>query len=267
MFTAWSASRLDDYTQCPLKAKLKHLDKLCTICFKGKLSGGFDGKPVMCSKGCGPIKKGVALERGDDIGNRLDAYLLGKSRVVPKEIVHPAIRTLLPNVRQEIKKGQGRVQFNVVVNRKWELHRGEPWSPQVWLRGKLDYLYVDGKFANVTDWKTGGVEKKGPEIGKVKAQEKYDDQLDLYNVLTLVTHPEVEEVASQLCFLDCQPPHEPMVRRGRLNRKDLKKAQKRWEKKAMPILTDDTFAPRAGFMCRFCDYQKSKGGPCPYSGA
>ena len=47
MIKAWSPSKLEKYTQCPLKAKLEGEDKLCPLCFKGRTRGGF-GKPIVC---------------------------------------------------------------------------------------------------------------------------------------------------------------------------------------------------------------------------
>lgn len=260
-FTAWSASRLDDYTTCPLMAKLKHLDKLCTNCFEGQIKGGFDGKPAVCTKCHREQEKGPALVRGDEIGNALDNYLLGKKRSVPDTIRHKEVVKLVKDARDMVKASTGRPQMQINLTREWKPWTGAPWAPEVWFRGRMDFLYTDKDRARVIDWKTGGVDKSS---GAVRAQDKYDDQLMLYNIAALSILPGIQEVTAALVFLDCKEPHKALVERDGLHRKDLVKAQKAMTKKALPMLSDTTFAPRANFSCTWCGFASKRGGPCPF---
>jgi hypothetical protein len=259
-FTAWSPSRLDDYLRCPYLAKLKHLDKLCTVCFKGKIMGGFD-TPAVCDACGATIEKAEALARGTAIGDALDAHLLGNAKTPPKEIRNQLVLDVIKKCRAEVKKRAGAVQVNVALTRSWKLFTGPGWSSEIWLRAKLDYRRLVKTAAHVIDWKTGGIDKK---TGEVKASEKYDDQLGLYNVVTLATLPAIEEVTSELVFLDCGPRFDPRVARPGLKRADLPKAQQHFEKKTLAMMSDETFAPKPNGGCSWCDYCKGKGGPCRF---
>jgi hypothetical protein len=264
-FTAWSPSRLDDYLKCPAFAKYKHLDKLCTICFAGVIKGGYDCPAVCQNPKCGKtIVKGDALVRGDVIGKRLDAYLTGEEKTPGPTVLHSKVKEIVKKAKAEIKKGIGKVQANLMLTRGWTVWTGPGWAKEVWLRAKLDYWRKEGTRGHVTDWKTGGCEKKGPETGKVIVVDKYDDQLLTYQTVLMSTDPGLVEVTSDLVFLDCAPQYDPVVPREGLVRKDLKKAQDKLTKKVLPMLNDTTFAPRSQFGCRWCDYGKAKGGPCKY---
>jgi len=258
-FTSWSPSRLADYDACPLMAKLKHLDKLCPLCFDGKVMGGYDS-PAICDS-CGEeIKKGVALERGTEIGKNLELYVNGEVSKLHPEIKHPKVMKIAKDLRGLFKKGRVKVEHMASLSNTWKLMDPTDWR-NIWLRAKLDVLDVDGKKAKVIDWKTGGIDKK---TGEVKASEKYDDQLGLYNVVTLATLPAIEEVTSELVFLDCGPRFDPRVARPGLKRADLPKAQQHFEKKTLAMMSDETFAPKPNGGCSWCDYCKGKGGPCRF---
>ena len=257
-FTSWSPSRLADYDACPLMAKLKHLDKLCPLCFDGKVMGGYDS-PAICDS-CGEeIKKGDALERGTEIGKNLELYVNGEVSKLHPEIKHPKVMKIAKDLRGLFKKGRVKVEHMASLSNTWKLMDPTDWR-NIWLRAKLDVLDVDGKKAKVIDWKTGGIDKRN---GSVRANDKYDSQLDLYNVATLCAFPEVEEVESALVFVDCGKAHDPVVERGSLKRADLKEAQKEWVKRVRAMFHDTSFVPTPG-NCRFCDFRKDKGGPCRF---
>jgi hypothetical protein len=259
-FTAWSPSRLDDYETCPLRAKLKHLDKLCPLCHKGRVLGGFD-TPAICDTCKKEIVKGPALERGSEIGDRLDKYLSGGATKPGPTIKHPEVLKIVKQARADIKAGKAAIQFNLALTRKWEVWQGPGWAPEVWLRARLDYCRDEGDTAHVIDWKTGGIDKR---TGEVRGSEKYEDQLALYNVVTLCAKPKVKKVSSALCFLDTGPEHSPLVQLKGLERGQLAAAKQHFEKKTKAMLSDTTFAPRANGMCRFCEFSKGRGGPCKF---
>lgn len=266
-FTSWSPSRLDDYDRCPYFARLKHLDKLCTICYAGKLltpRGMPFGTPQVCTSCGGTPKKGDALERGGAIGDRLDKYLCGEAATPGETIVHPKVMTVVNKARADVRSGKGQVQLSVRLTAKWEPIPGDDFDPRSWLYVKLDFRRVVAGKAHVTDWKTGGVEKKGRDLGKVKVVDKYDDQLLTYQAVTLATCPKVKEATSDLVFLDCLAPHDPVLKRPTLKREALTAAQKKLEKKVAPMFNDTVFAPRSSYACNWCDYSKGKGGPCKF---
>lgn len=262
MFTSWSATRLADYDSCPRFAKYKHLDKLCPVCFKGSLSGGF-GSPVVCSAGPCHIPTPAAIARGVEIGESLEHYVNGESARLHTEVRHPVIKRLAGDLRKAFKRKVVRTELEIVLDREWR--PVSKFTKGAWFRGKLDVFWQrDAKTAVVIDWKTGGIDKK---TGQVRAAEKYDDQLTIYSTITLVTMPTVERTEAMLAFVDCGSDHDPLVMRAECNltRGRLAAQKKYWEQKLTPMFSDKVFAPRpSGHACRFCPFQRANGGPCKY---
>jgi hypothetical protein len=259
-FTSWSPSRLADYEQCPLLAKLKHLDKLCTVCFKGRLSGGFDGEPVSCDTCHKTITKSPALERGTLIGAAMEGYLKGDVPMMPAEVASPLSRKIASDVRKAYKAAKAKVEMMVVLDKDWR--PVAQFAKTAWLRAKMDaVLFKPRGKVHVIDWKTGGVDKS---TQAPRSDAKYDDQLSIYAVATLSAFATVTEATAALVFLDAA--RDPVVERARsgLRRDMLGLRQAEWTTRVVPMFSDDTFAPCPTFKCRFCDYRKDKGGPCQF---
>lgn len=259
-FTSWSPTRLADYTQCPAMAKWKHLDKLCTECFKGRLSGGFDGIPTTCDT-CGKvIEKPEALERGTRIGEAMEKYLIGKAPAMPLEVASDEARGVAAKVRKAVAAKTAKVEFQIVLNKDWKPVK--MFAKDAWLRAKIDAIVFDTKGrARVIDWKTGGVDK-ATEAPRVDP--KYDDQLAVYSVAALSAFDTVSAATSALVFLDAYT--DPVVERpsGTLARKDLAQRQQGWNKRLLPLLSDDVFAPNPTSKCRWCPFSGKQGGPCAF---
>jgi hypothetical protein len=263
-FTAWSPSRLTDYEACPLSAGLKHLDKLCTSCFKGKLSGGFD-TPAVCTACKAVFKPGPALVRGSHIGKSLEDFVTGRAPDLFHEITNPHVVRIASEFRDEYAKDPERVKVEVsyIFDENWRPLKGM-FPPGAWLRVRLDVLeYETGRpVLAIVDWKTGGIDKR---TGEIRSSEKYDDQLDLYCVAALSADTAAAEARAALVFVDAPGVSDPVVARPvGLKRSGLKAAQKRWAKRILPMLSDDQFAPRpSADACRFCPFRRDLGGPCP----
>lgn len=269
-FKSWSASRLDDYTQCPLMAKHKHLLKTCPLCFKGVLKGKFGTDPKCSRCGKTPVK-GKPLLRGEIIGGSLERYVNGTDKALIKEVKlpdeveewspHPKAAALAKTLRAAHAKGKVEIEKMHKFDRNWAYLPGDDWDPRAWLFLKMDVFHeVNLKTVKIIDWKTGGVDKRK---GTIHANEKYDDQLLTYKVGGLILKPKAEKAESALCFLDARQP-DPTVDRGPLLRKDLKAAQDKLTRLALPMFEDTTFAPRPNDKCHWCVFRKSVGGPCPY---
>jgi hypothetical protein len=269
-FTSWGPSKFADYEMCPHMALHKHLKKTCTICFKGKVLGGYD-TPAICDT-CGKEnEKGPALVKGDRIGKEVDAYLTSRRSVpLPDEIRHPAVLAILKEARSSMqyrgkKKPTGEVQIDSILDLAWK--PVQRFARRHWFWGKIDYRKVVGTVAEVIDWKTGGLDKN---TGAVRPNHKYGDQLSSYAVATLCECPEVQEVHTKLVFLECAPrfeagqPGGPVVEGETLTRAALAAAQTAWKQKLRPMLFDKDFAPRPGDGCWFCPYSKKRGGPCKH---
>lgn len=258
-FTTWSPSRLADYEQCPLMAKLKHLDKLCPVCFKGRLSGGYD-EPARCDSCGGVITKSPVLERGTAIDKAMEKYLKSESNDLPKDVASARAREVAHVVRNAVAASKARIQLSINLDRDWR--PTTPFSGSVWLRAKLDVLMLhpDNR-AQVIDWKTGGVDKK---TKAPRADQKYDDQLSIYTTVTLSAFPDISQATAALVFLDAK--ESPVVERdtATLIREDLVESQEYWSNRLVPMMNDDLFSPCASYRCKWCDYSNAKGGPCQF---
>lgn len=263
-FLGWSMTKLEDHEMCPLLAKLKHLDSLCTNCWKGRLMGYDPKKCDTCGK---EAVKPEAWARGTEIGEAVNKYLLGKRKAPPPEVRHEGTREFMKKLRGMVKKKEVFVEKSIVLDSKWK--PVSQMTKDAWFRGKLDVLIkvVKETWAEVVDWKTGGIDKNTGAIN-MRKERKYDHQMGIYNTATLSAFPELQSVSAQLVFLDVGPRFSAKLAKPGLDvtRKTLAKHQKAWEQRVEPLLNDKTFSPRPGRYCDWCDYAKGRGGPCKFGG-
>jgi hypothetical protein len=169
--TAWSYSRYNTYTTCPMKFAYTVLLKMQ------------DPKP-----------KGPALLRGIDIHKEGELYLIApkKPRKVPASYQHFAeemeqLRTMSPAVEQQWGFTQS-----------WE---PTGWfSGNTWVRNVLDVSvqYPDDT-ALVIDFKTG------------KKYGSNEDQMKLFALVTFKKFPNLKEVSTRLWYLDIADANENEV--------------------------------------------------------
>jgi putative RecB family exonuclease len=174
--TAWSYSRYADYKQCPLRFKLKYIDKLQE-----------PGSP--------------AMQRGGDIHKEGEDWLKAKrKRRLPVSYQHFADE--MAQLRE----------LDPLVEQQWGFTRD--WAPtgwfgkDTWLRIICDVavVYEDGD-ADVIDFKTGrkydtneeqvelfstGIFNKFPDVNKVTTRLWYLDLPDDNEVIREYTRPEVK---------------------------------------------------------------------------
>ena len=251
MIKSWSPSKLDKYESCPLKCKLETIDKLCPLCFKGKIKGGFD-TPAVCSGGCNQtIPQPAVFERGTRINGLLDAYVKGERRTIHKDTINAT--KWLKAFRDAYKKKKLKLQVQITFTKEWRITSWEDWTG-AWLRVSLDLLYMPKADAwEVIDWKTGKF--------STYATNKYIDQLSIYSLAVLTAFPDVKEATSSLVFVDAG--QSVNVPEGYLLRAHVEKEKARWAKRVIPMMSDTNFKPRPAKHCDWCPYAKAKGGPCP----
>lgn len=243
---AWSFSRYSDYKQCPLKFKLKHIDRI-------------------------KEPSNAAMERGSEIHDKAEAYIKGKIKRIPKE---------LKEFEDEFKKLKnlfdkrvvsaavtGSADNSIVVEdtwaftKDWEETQWDNWV-QCWVRIKLDCAHVvDGKTLVISDWKTG---KYRPQNN-----DQYIEQLELYALAALLLYPDMDEVVPRLVYLDAgvifpTENDDPMV----FTQDDLPNLQKIWSHRTKAMFNDRQFAPRPNRFCMWCHYRANNkengGGQCEY---
>lgn len=161
--TAWSFSRYKDWVQCPLKARLKHVERM-------KEPGN------------------AAMERGSAIHKLAEDYANRIINVIPPE---------LEKFRKELDAAR---RLDPICEAEWGFR--QDWTPtgwfgkDVWCRVKTDLLYSEKakKGADavlcIVDHKTG------------EPYPDHADQLSLYALSGLIKVPTAEVVRSSLWYLD-----------------------------------------------------------------
>ena len=144
-FTAWSYSRLRDYTECPFKAYLKYLEKIAE-------------------------PPNPAMNRGSDIHTKAEEYIKGGIARLPKEL--KLFDSLFKDLCGRFKKKV----HGMTVEETWAFTRD--WNPTVWndwagcaLRIKVDVAYPEDNALIVTDWKTGKNNSRFKDV--------YEEQIEL----------------------------------------------------------------------------------------
>ena len=177
--TAWSYSRYADYKQCPLRFKLKHIDKL-------------------------PEKPNPAMQRGGDIHKEGERFLTAKARK-PK---------VPENYRHFNDEMLHLLKLAPMVEQQWGFTR--EWTPtewfarDTWLRIVCDVVVkYDDHTVDLIDFKTGRkydtneeqVELfscapfiKWPEVNHVTTRLWYLDQKDDNEVIREYTRDEFEGI-------------------------------------------------------------------------
>lgn len=235
--TSWSYSRYSTYKQCPLKAKLKFIDKV-------------------------KEPSSEAMERGLEIHNLAEEYIKGNLRRLPGEF--KKFSKLFSELRKKYKKY---VINGMVVEDSWAFTKSwdqTVWNDWVgcWVRIKIDCgtLEDDGETIRIRDWKTGKFREE--------QNEEYMEQLELYNLAALLMLPHVERAVSSLEYVDVGVSYPPQGEELAHTREDIPALKEKWSKRVAPMLKDTSFAPRPNWSCQWCHFRKDNvangGGQCKF---
>lgn len=233
--TSWSFSRYGDYRQCPLKAKLKHLDKI-------------------------QEPPNDAMARGAAIHDMAEGYIKGKISRMPAELKR--FDKLFRELRKQYKKKiNGMVVEDMwAFDRKWNETAWNDWA-NCWVRIKLDCASHDDEVTlRIRDWKTGKF--------RDEMNEDYVEQLELYALAALILHDHIERVIPELVYLDQGSIYPPEGEEMVFTRDDIPKLKKKWEQRVKAMVNDKKFAPRPNDKCRWCFYRAANkdagGGQCKF---
>jgi len=223
-FRAWSFSRWRDYEGCPARANWKYLEKLQV-----------------------EEERSPALERGSAVHAEAQKFVREGGKL-PKSL--DSFEHEFAILRRAYESGTA----EVITEEQWALN--DRWKPtgwfdgDAWVRTALDSMIFDARSrrAVIIDYKTGKIRK-----------EEQEPQLELYAAVALSRIDGIDEVSSSLWYLD----HGIATRRV-YPRAKLEGLRKAWEKRTKKMLTDERFDPTPSDACRWCPFQKSKGGPCKY---
>lgn len=259
-FTSWSNSRWGDYAQCPLRAHLKHIQKLQEP-KTGYMDRGIEIAKMEEDFFKGVIKTLPVWPRSDKVESRgmvpnddatwpkwngkvADAKKLGLA-------IHPGIA---PKLKEAKKQKDMFCEENWGFSKDWKVVDYFDWA-NCWLRVKVDVGWGN----TTTD-----IHLRDNKTGKFSDYEveKYMEQLNLYAAGAVARFPHVERIHVQLWFTDlgiAYPP-EPLV----ISRKEALALQKRFTKQVQPMFNDTRFDPTPNSKCRWCYYRKENGGPCKF---
>jgi hypothetical protein len=111
---------------------------------------------------------------------KIEKYLRGEHDVVPDELVP------IKHVLDMLKARGATAEREVALTRTWAVTGW--YSPDAWLRAKLDASIIGGGVGLVIDWKTGK---------RVVDQ----DQLELFSLVLMTVHPEVRRTYTAFVWL------------------------------------------------------------------
>lgn len=231
-FTSWSFSRYTDYKTCPLKARLKHLDKIVE-------------------------PPNEAMKRGSMIHEIAANHLLKKpKRLAPELKKFKDLFVLLRKLHKD-DPSLFSIEDSWAFRKDWSRTKWDDWNGCA-VRIKLDLAYPepgDGSTQIVIDWKTG---KYRPE-----QQEAYQEQMELYALAALLMYPG-KVIVPKLAYLDHGIMHPDEDNEVAYDESSIDRLKALWATRTQAMLSDTIFAPRANSLCKWCHYRKDNGGPCEY---
>lgn len=233
--TSWSFSRYSDYKQCPLKAKLKHIDKIVE-------------------------PPNDAMARGAYIHTQAEKFIKGEIKTLPSELKLFGGEFKALKARYKKKINGMVVEDNWAFTEDWTQTQWNNWVA-CWVRIKLDCAHhQDDETLVVTDWKTGKFRED--------QNEDYLEQLELYALSALILYPHIQKVKPRLVYLDIGIIHPTADVELVFTRADLPKLKKLWVKRTKAMLSDKLFAPRPNDKCKWCFFRSSNkaagGGQCKF---
>lgn len=229
---ALSWSRLSDYHQCPLKFKLKYLEK--HHLFKEESTTS------------------PHLVRGSNVHKALENYVIqstsnGELEVkitsLPEvEATKPFVDRFLTNYTTVIPETQ------IAINRNWE--RVEWFSKDAYYRAILDLIALRPSDVAIIDYKTGKMRD-------------YDDgpsgkgQLHLSGAISLHLWPDIPEVSTTYAYVD----HRQTITK-KFTQADRQELREHFDEEHNRVNSDTKFRPTVNEFCKWCPATRDM---CPYS--
>jgi RecB family exonuclease len=226
---SWSYSRLLDFESCPLKAKLKIIDRI--------------PEPER------PLKPGQtehANDRGTRVHSEIELYVKGTGEF-PQEARH--FKDEIESLKSHYKAGRVSLEGEWAFNKNWE---PVDWLVG-WVRLKCDaVVFLTPTHAAVVDYKTG--RRFGNEV-------KHGEQLQMYALSVLLKYPQIEHVTCELWYTDVNDLAVLDVVRP-IGMRFLKPFDRRGTKMTEAV----DFPPNANtYSCQYCPYHPAKGtGDCAH---
>lgn len=181
----------------------------------------------------------AAMDRGSLIHTLAEKFTKNEIKIIPPEI------SAFKEEFAELKKLKPACESEWGFTREWK--PTGYFGSDVWLRVKTDVFAISKKKGRIIDHKTG------------KEKEEHDQQLSLYGTSMFSMHPQIEEVSSELWYLD-QGTKRTLV----FSRDQLPEMIEYWNDRVRPMMEDKTFVATPNRLCNWCHFRKSNGGPCKW---
>lgn len=223
--TSWSYSAYRQYIQCALSI---YFEKIARIRIAEPPS------PV--------------LDKGNRVHKEAELYVASHTDKKPPRLSDDLklIKDKLIGFRKLKAVVEGQWAFTVkYVPVDW-------WSPDAWLRMKVDVCVVDPPLIQIVDYKTGRVHEEHKQQRSLYAL----GGLRLAELGRLPGGKDAVVRAEHLYTDTGQTAAEefPM--------KKLPALKREWETRVREMMTDTKYRPTPGYHCRWCKFRKSNAGPC-----
>ena len=212
--TRWSYSRLGTYESCPKKAFYKYIEQL-------------------------PEKQHPAAERGTRIHQLAEDYIVGSVKEMPKEL--RLFKEAFEKLREDWLDDKVHVEQDWAFDEEWAI---APWSGKnTWGRYKIDAFFKDEEYGKVIDFKTG----------KFWSNEiVYRDQCSLYACGVFIRFPDLQNVETELWYLDHQK-----ISRFAFSKEEIQEVQDKFTFRAVAMTEDTEFiATPSENACRWCPFKQ-----------
>lgn len=228
---ALSHSRLSDYNQCPLKFRLKYIDKASN--FKED-----------------DANKSVHLVRGSNVHKALENYVVKKNAGEQgiRESSLPEVESTKPFI-DKVYSSYPKVypELQISVNQNW--NTVEWFSKDSYYRAIFDLIALKPGFAFVGDYKTGKFTDYTPNNGY--------GQLELSSAIALSIWPEADQVDVSYIYVD----HRKIVTKT-YTQNDKERLVNHFIGEHEKVNSDEEFKPKTNEFCKWCQATKDQ---CPYS--
>lgn len=227
---ALSHSRLSDFNQCPLKFKLKYIDKAVNFQMDAT--------------------KSPHLVRGGNVHKALENYIIkvnaGEQNISESSL--PEVEATKPFI-QNIFSSFGAVhpELQISVNQGWK--HVEWFDKASYYRVIFDVLAIRPAEVFVGDFKTGKFSNYTPSNGY--------GQLELSSAIALSIYPEAEKVSNAYIYVD----HKKTVTKI-YTQKDLPRLKDHFISEHQKVNAEENFDAKVNEFCKWCEATKSQ---CCYS--
>lgn len=223
----WSFSKLMAYEACPMRVKLKYIERLPEL----------------------PPKADSPLERGSRVHERYEKFIKGEGPMDTEAKASADFDELMERLALLYKHGMATAEDDWLFDRDWNVCSRN----DVWLWAKLD--------ASVTDEENGTVIAIDFKTGKSLYKKiEHIQQVQLYAAVSALKYEWAETIHAELWYVD-----EGHTLCATFTQEEALKFVGRFDQRAQRMYDDKVFRPNPNVItCKWCAYGPKNGtGACP----